>query len=263
MQQENSSLLFTINYDLLDIFNGELLELFTKYSQMNIFSIEDRPELARAIKLCVDMFETHSNHPEVPVMECIELFENMSEEKIKQLFDKMLPDKIYGILHNWKSTIENAEAEDILQYTDIDNAFCDNIVADENSSRDEIIDAYTRRFFGISYSAANNMIKLYGCGAKELISKYANKDQLSTDEQMELSALKQLVYLSEIINFEDVQILRDNYKELIQDKNMTDINYMAICMQEEYIKCAYTKEKNSMLYKLNQHEADESDSLDK
>lgn len=256
--EKNPTTLFTINYSLLKIVEDTDLEFFSKYYSLGRMYIKLSDISTEFCKKIVEELKSKVRYPEEMIVNCLECTKELDDNTIMQLLEKEPIDKIIYLMNKHPELFKSKQVYEIIaDFEKAEQEYCDKKAYDPRSGVQDIIDAYMRRFFNMTYDEANIKIRQYQSGLGELIKGYETKENLSIQEQQELSSLRQLLYIKEILQIRDIEVLRQCYAEFEKDTNISKPNYMESLMLEELVNSAYTKEKIEKLFVPQQGEQDE------
>lgn len=256
--EKNSTTLFTINYSLLRIFEDTDLEFFSKYHSLGRMYFKLSDISAEFCKKIVKELSSKIQYPEEMIVKVLECVKEIEDNTIEQLLETEPIDKIIYLMNTHPELFKSRKIYEVISsFEKAEHEYCDKKVNDPQSDLSDILDAYMRRFFNMTYEDASRKIRQYQSGLSELIKRYENKENLSIQEQQELSSLRQLLYIKEILQIKDIEVLRQCYAEFEKDSNISKPNYMESLMIEELVKSAYTKEKIEKLFVPQQGEQDE------
>lgn len=257
MIQRNPNLLYTINFNLLQFMNPKSLEILSKYDRIRDISLEKLAYSKGHIEETTNLLQERLNHPEEEIYKLLELCSKFESEDIaKEFWNRFSPQEaIYlagyknRIFSHEIQYINDATLESMKNISIYEEERFRKIIDNPSSTKEEVLDVYMHKFFGTSLEKIREQVEIYGSDLPKIIKHYTSKETLTDRERIELYSLKHIQYIKEIINIEDVGTLRNLFEELSKDPELKP-NIIANLMINDYLKVAYTKEKNESLYAL-------------
>lgn len=255
--ETNPNLLYTCNFELLNLNNIKYVSYFSKYVDIREMKLENLKYSNDKLEEISELLSKRLVHPEKEIYKALKFCSKISSEEIaKRCWETFSIDDILFMINEKKLLFYDSSVKidnemiDILKETlDIERKKCDDTINNPDASLDEVLNAYTYRFFKTNLSSTRERIESFGTEVETIISKYEAKDELSDEEKIELYSLKYLKFIKEIINTDDIQLLKELYKEFDNDPIFQNVDYLSnVMMLEENLKSAYNKEKNENLY---------------
>lgn len=245
--EKNPNLFSTINYGFLELFEDSTdVEFYTRYESLKKIYVGEGKELYKKI---INRLKENLKNPEELIQKCLDnmRLEHDIVHKIEDTedIDKiifMLTKRPYLVNHGFESY------ELIRDYEEDEEKYFKKVLENPDCTLENMLDIYTRRFFNMKYSEAKEFVSKYEDGIKDLLKRYEEKEDLTIDEQLEVSSMNRLIYLKEILNIKDVDALRSCYENLSNNPDLSERDYLENLICEENIKRAYTKEKKENLY---------------
>jgi len=110
---------------------------------------------------------------------------------------------------------------EIVNYVTNKNAELDGIIANEQATLVATKDAYLRRTVGLDYKSVIELVNKYGNDTEELLVKYQGKELTTYKEKAEKEALEIVLKLKSLISENDIDIIRNAYKNTIANEDIT------------------------------------------
>lgn len=248
MLEKNPDLLITLNYSLLKIMDGPMLEYFSKYQEMGKIHLNEDEEWLKITKKMISRVSDRITYSEPLVKDILDSMEGISPEKSKIFLEKMDLDELIYLAIKHPRIFESNDSNIIINYRKSEIEHSNKIITNSNSTLRNVQDAYMRRFFGMNLEETEELIRKFESGIDLLIKDYESKEELTYEEKSEYESLKKIKYLKEILNIKDKELLKSKYKELSSNPEYTNVNLLENVMIEEKLKAAYTREKIGNLY---------------
>lgn len=244
----NPTVLFTINYVYLDIFEGKDLEFFTRYEK-RLSKLND--ENKKVCKRIIKIIKNKSDFSEEFIDICLDKAEKFND--LEDLSDKELDKLIYYLVSNPYLFSGKSLVKEILR--DIDTSkieLTERIIAEPSSDLEDIKNAILFRYFNLRIDKATRIVKEYESSLDELLKMYESKE-LSIEAIKEYKTLLYFKQIKNIINTDDKELLIMLYQELasLNPKEIVSIDNTDLLMLESTLKTIYTKELKSNLYRPN------------
>ena len=239
---------FLLEETVLEELDYELIEFYSRYyildnSMQNI--IQDATKLKAFINSYKRLKELKA-YPEEDLLKVMYTINRSETDELDliDLSDEQNLDKI--IAFSQSSNYRKIEKFD--SYEDQIKENTRDIITNPLSSRLQLLDALGKRFFNLSYREMKELVIKYGKDLNIFINKYENKESLNPEEKNELSALKTIRNLKEILNINDKKALIETFNELDKDENFEHIDFTAKIALDENVKRVFSKDYLKDLY---------------
>ncbi len=250
LKEDNPNILYTINYQLLDFLDGDQLEYFARYCEMQLIPLYGFEQCSDEIRKMISIINERIAYPEEYILRMLTNINQMRPEEFLQVFRSMDIEEMVFLFARDNDMFSTNSPYIIENYRKFQCELADRIIENPDSDNEAILAAYVNRFLGISYNEARELVKQYGENLDELIHIYQEKkESLSTSEQIEFRSLEQLRFLKELFKIDDVEVLRETYRKLTIEPGIDEIDYLELPIMEESIKRAYNREKIPQLYR--------------
>ena len=250
LMKKNPNLLYVLNYKMLRVFDLKDLEFYSKYQQMQ--EVKDSIFYVDGLKEKIQYIKERLDYPEEQIFKLLKFCSKFkSKEQADEFWGKFTLEETIAILNEKDYLLNRTDIINIHLFEDI-RKFAkeriDNAINNPNSSREEILEAYARRFFGTSYGNIIDLIDGYGTDIDVLLKRYPEDKTLSNEEEIEKNYLLHLKYLKELFNEEDTKALKEVFVAKDKDPMYSNVNYLGNIALKEKIREIYTKEKRENIY---------------
>jgi len=255
MSENNPNLLYTMNYELLDVLDIKNATFFAKYAEVQKINVTNILYFKRVIPAIVDLLEKRINYPKEMIYNVLKLCSKFSSQEAADIFLESISieELIYlanidSPLFNNNNYINEKNARILRDYIKNRIKKCRDIINNPNATIEDVQNAYMIRFFGMSYTEAQKQVACFGAEIDEMLKIYESKKK-TEQEKMEYYSLQHIKFLKEILSQNDVELLKELYEKFESDPEISTIDYLGNFMILEKLKAAYTKEKTQYLYR--------------
>ena len=264
MQDLNASLLEPNVINLLD---DDAIEFIGRYSVDashfgEIFNNKEKTELYIRAYERLKTIKTYSEEDSLNLAKYVRGLnvENLTSDG--DIDDKKL-DTIIALAFSeqlrqiYTSAAIDREQNKLDAFTDAIKKRTRNEIHSKLLTRKQALDAIGTRFLGLSYEEMKSLSMKYAVDAELLISKYKDKKELTAEEQNELTTLRTVRNIKEILAIKDKKALVETFDELDTKEEFEEIDFSLANVLEENMKRAYAKD-----YKENVYTPKEEDKLE-
>ena len=241
LYKTNPNLLFTFNYELLNILDWDDITFYSKYASINDLHLEKLLNNKEAVRKQIDYVKEHLPNYREEVYLMLLFFSKMNDTDQKEYFEKFnVNDTIYFI-HEKPLFVSDIVFVDLLEkIKNNESNKTKNIIQNENITKEELLNVICLKVLGISYEMVN---KIYYEFFSDLDILLKDKSILNEEE---IDYIDKLYKVKELINIDNVEQLKDEYLKKYQNVKTPD--YVISLKIQKDLRILYNKEKIDKLY---------------
>lgn len=240
-----------LNEECLKSLDEDLIEYLSRYGAgRSLSEIFKSPEKTKLIIELHNKLKTLESYPEDDMDLLFSKLELLSDEEIEKfnLNNEDNYNKLLTMTFNFNRYEDICDIRFFDVFEDRMKEESKKIIESSLSSRQQLLDAFGKRFLSMSYENMKELATKYGEDIELFIKEYEEKESLDLEEQNELSAMKTIRNIKEILSIKDKDAIKQAYMELDKEEDLQDLMFEPIISLNENVKRVYSKDYLKDIY---------------